>query len=92
MEQSDLLTSLVEKWEQSARFAFNSAEVQIDDPNKRPTGKQFIELGAICYFNCAQDLRRSLNLPDLSFQPLLDKVEGKTSSAIEKLASCFDPQ
>lgn len=55
------LTALIEKWEKTARNKFRSAERQIDDPAHRPTGERFIEHGAMCYFNCAQELRAVLS-------------------------------
>ena len=46
---------LVTKWESSARRAFLDAEAEQD-----LMGRQLIEHGAMCYFNCASDLRRVL--------------------------------
>ena len=60
------LSALVARWEQSARRAFWDAESEAD-----PMGKRLIEHGAMCYFNCAQDLKEyqaSLLLPPLSRQ------------------------
>ena len=55
-----VLINLIKKWERSMKYAFASASGQIDDPTHRPTGKQFIEHGGICYFNCAQNLKEAL--------------------------------
>lgn len=55
------LDSLVEKWEATARRKFLSADHQKDDPARRPTGKKFIEHGAICYCNCARELKEALS-------------------------------
>ncbi len=52
---------LAEEWEGVARRKFQSADRQVDDPINRPTGKRFIEHGAICYYNCAQELREALS-------------------------------
>lgn len=62
------LFSLIEKWENVSRKKFQSAEQQDDITDKRPTAKQFIEHGAICYYNCAQQLREVLSsvLPETS--------------------------
>lgn len=55
------LIALAEKWEQTARNKFISADHQVDDPTNMPTAKRFVAHGAICYFNCAQELRRFLS-------------------------------
>jgi len=57
MDTNQLLT-LCEAWEKLARCKFISA-----DAEKNPMGKQFIEHGAMCYFNCAQELRKVLEVP-----------------------------
>ena len=49
------LFELVDKWEKSARFAFLSAGEQKDD-----FGRRFIDHGAMCYMNCATDLKEVL--------------------------------
>jgi hypothetical protein len=54
---NDILIALIEKWENTAQNKFRSSERQKDNPANRPTGKQFIENGAICYANCARELR-----------------------------------
>ena len=56
------LQELIDLWEHRARFAFKNAEQEKDDALKRPTGKQFIEHGAMIYFNCAKELRETLTL------------------------------
>lgn len=43
-------------WENRARYAFLSAEHETD-----PMGRRLIEHGAMCYFNCAQELRKALS-------------------------------
>ena len=63
----DQLIQLADKWEKTARHKFMSADNQYDDVKKRPTAKIFIEHGAMCYFNCAQELRKVLS----SLSPLL---------------------
>jgi len=52
---------LVEKWEVTARNKFVSADNNKDDHSDSPTGKRLIEHGAMCYYNCAQDLREVLS-------------------------------
>ena len=69
---SDVLISLIEKWENTARNKFRSAKRQKDDPTSRPTAERFISHGAICYFNCAQDLRAAL----ISLSLLPPTIEG----------------
>ncbi|MGI4846838.1 MAG: hypothetical protein ACRYGK_01680 [Janthinobacterium lividum] len=51
---ADLLdqVKLAEKWEQRARQLFACAAVTTDE-----MGKRLVEHGAMCYFNCAQDIR-----------------------------------
>lgn len=58
------LMALILKWEQSARCAFADAKQETD-----PFGRRFIEHGAMCYFNCARDLRA---VADASELPLSD--------------------
>lgn len=52
------LLVLAENWEQLARNKFRSAQEESD-----PMGRRLIEHGATCYFNCAQQLRKSVQ-PD----------------------------
>ena len=54
-ERDVALLALVQKWEQRARRAFESATQE-----KTAFGRRFIEHGAMCYFNCAQDLRAAV--------------------------------
>ena len=62
------LNKLIKNWENIAKFAFLSA--------KRQTGsfdKRFIEHGAMCYINCASELKQALS----AFPPqLLTNQEG----------------
>jgi hypothetical protein len=46
---------LIEKWNHSARRAFCDAERE-----QNMMGKRLIEHGAMCYFNCANDLTEAL--------------------------------
>jgi len=55
------ILELVTQWENTARGKFINAKQQKDDISNRPTGKQFIEHGAICYCNCATELREVLS-------------------------------
>lgn len=48
----DKLKGLVTQWEGVARRKFSDAAVESD-----PMGKRLIEHGAVCYWNCAQQLR-----------------------------------
>lgn len=50
------LNFLLKKWKQSARFAFKSSLLE---PN--PFCRDFIEHGAVCYFNCFNDLENLIN-------------------------------
>lgn len=65
------LTALIDEWEKTARNKFRSAERQEDDPANRPTAKRFVEHGAMCYYNCAQDLRAALS----SLSPSTSTIE-----------------
>lgn len=76
MKNKNNFISLVEKWEQIARNKFISAERQVDDPCNRPTATQFVNQGAMCYFNCAQELRRFLTSP-LPLSPTIDEAAQK---------------
>lgn len=44
--------ALIAEWEHRARRKFIDAEKERD-----PMGRRLIEHGAMCYFNCAQELR-----------------------------------
>jgi hypothetical protein len=52
------LIELAESWELSAKNRFLAAEQEKDE-----FGKRFIEYGAMCYFNCAQEIRAILSAP-----------------------------
>lgn len=52
------LEGLCSTWEQRARNKFRSAELEKD-----AMGRRLIEHGAMCYFNCAQELREALTAP-----------------------------
>ena len=54
------LFNLIERWENFARSSFHSASSQQDD-----FGRRFIEHGAMCYVNCATDLKKALTSDDL---------------------------
>lgn len=64
------LIELVDSWEGIARRKFICAETQKDDPMNRPTGKNFITHGAMCYYNCARELREVLASLSPSFQAI----------------------
>jgi hypothetical protein len=46
------LETLIARWELRAARKFQSAKAE-----KTLSGRQFIEHGATCYFNCASELR-----------------------------------
>ena len=52
------LEELFKTWEHRALNKFLSAELEKD-----AMGKRLIEHGAMCYFNCAQELREALAVP-----------------------------
>jgi hypothetical protein len=60
---SNELSQLVLEWEQIAKRKFYDAQREKD-----PMGRRLIEHGAMCYFNCAQELRGVLcaSAPQLS--------------------------
>ena len=49
------LIDLAVKWENVARRKWQDAEIETE-----PMGKKLIEHGAICYQNCARELREVL--------------------------------
>jgi hypothetical protein len=65
------LMKLLLKWEHTARRKFADADQEAD-----PFGKRFIEHGAICYFNCARDLRALADASEL--QALATQVADQT--------------
>ena len=54
--------ALALQWEALARNKFASAENEAD-----PMGRRLIEHGAMCYFNCAEELRAAI--PTSSLPP-----------------------
>ena len=68
LDKDNLLMGLIEEWENRARRAFLNAEQEKD-----PMGKRLIEHGAICYFNCAQELKAVQAL--ISVQPSATQEE-----------------
>ena len=60
--------ALIEEWERIARRAFYDAEYEKD-----PMGKRLIEHGAMCYFNCIQQLKAVQ--ASISPQPLTTEEE-----------------
>jgi hypothetical protein len=55
------LKDLAIKWERISAIKFDDAESENNE-----FGKKFIEHGAVCYFNCASQLRHlleSVNIP-----------------------------
>jgi hypothetical protein len=61
---------LAEKWERIAGRKFSDADHESDE-----MGKRLIEHGATCYFNCAQELRRTLQAGDASSDFRLEVFE-----------------
>jgi hypothetical protein len=57
MKASDniVIRELVNRWEKMARRKWNDS---LSEEN--PMGKKVIEAGALCYQNCAQELRKAL--------------------------------
>ncbi len=55
MVEEKRLKDLIVEWERRARRAFYDAENERD-----PVGRKLIEHGAICHFNCANELREVL--------------------------------
>ena len=54
-ENKNKLNDLISRWENLARCKF----IQAQDEDSE-YGRRFIEHGAICYFNCASQLREFL--------------------------------
>jgi len=65
--------SLVAHWENLARRKFLDAEQETD-----PMGKKLIEHGAVCYFNCARQLRQALHSGDMPFNFNLEILHKNT--------------
>jgi hypothetical protein len=59
-EEIDAIKKLIFDWEGIARNKFIDANLEGDE-----IGKRFIEHGAICYFNCAQELKKALGCQGL---------------------------
>ena len=56
------LQNLIEKWQRIAAKKFKDAKFE-----KTDFGKQFVEHGAVCYFNCANDLQNLIKSGDSCF-------------------------
>ncbi|GEM_PF-5162522 len=56
------LRELARRWAHTARCKFKSAEEQ---PPEEEFGKRFIEHGAMCYYNCYQELEQLLDTGEL---------------------------
>lgn len=54
MTEAEKLEELIARWEHRARRLFYSAERETN-----PMGKRLLEHGAMCYFNCATELREA---------------------------------
>jgi hypothetical protein len=54
-EEQSILINLVNRWEDIARRKWTDSEVEDD-----PMGKKLIEHGALCYQNCARELKEAL--------------------------------
>lgn len=61
------MTNLAEEWEAIARNKFRSAEHEEQEIHRR-----FIEHGAVCYFNCATQLRDLIKTGDAALDLKLD--------------------
>lgn len=70
MESSFILheniSDLVGKWEGIARRKLISAEQMTECEQKELTERRFVKHGAMCYYNCAQDLKKVLSSLSLS--------------------------
>jgi len=64
------LQQLANDWERIAASKFASADHEPD-----PMGKRLIEHGAICYWNCAQQLRKAIEAGDAAADFDLEKVQ-----------------
>lgn len=80
------LMKLVIFWENKALRLFMSAE------HEQGMERKALEFGAMCYRNCAEDLRKVARLSDLRLQPLLKYVDGKACSAIQELGLRLGPE
>lgn len=56
------LVSLIEKWKRTAAIKFKHAKGE-----ETEFGRRFIEHGAICYFNCANELEHLIESGDSAF-------------------------
>ncbi|SPD73786.1 hypothetical protein PITCH_A1970005 [uncultured Desulfobacterium sp.] len=54
------LVKLADQWEAEAKRKMASARLHNDIAAQRPTTEALIQHGAICYFACAQELRKAL--------------------------------
>jgi hypothetical protein len=56
-EVADSLIAIADDWLRIARRKFVDAQTEVD-----PAGKRLIEHGAICYKNCADELKAALGV------------------------------
>jgi|GEM_PF-5224884 len=66
-QQQARLEKLLEQWEHTARRRFDDIQFE-----KTEHGKELLRATAVCYFNCASELRKALDLPR-------QNVSGETS-------------
>ena len=64
------LQDLCDTWAQRARAKFASAELEKDE-----AGRRLIEHGAMCYANCALELRELLQAGNVPADLQLEEVE-----------------
>lgn len=65
------LSEIADNWLRIARRKFVDAETETE-----PEGKRLVEHGALCYMNCADELKAALNADAL--RPSTSQQEGRT--------------
>ncbi len=67
-KEQKIFMNLVNHWENRARRKWIDSEAEND-----PMGKKIIEHGALCYQNCARELKEALT----SFSPLPSTIQAE---------------
>ena len=82
MNQSgkEQLEQLADKWLASAKQGYVNAERMHEPVEDRPTGREMTELGAICEYNCAKQLKDLLSSLSVSSLKTSRKMKSKKRS------------
>ncbi len=82
MIEGEIVEELITRWERIAHRKFHDAEHEMND-----IGRRLIEHGAVCYANCARELRAAL----ISALPVPSAIEATHRTLLPRLVSKLFP-